>query len=174
MVKLSEKRREVAQLCSTLCDPMDCSLPGSSVHWDFPGKGTGMRCHFLLQGIFPTQGSNLGLPRCRQTLYHLSHQGSASSLESSLFISPGSRDQVSGCGSSVPSLEQCSSMHFMCPSFTLRLLHCVSYFPQPLLCSPRSSHCGLLLVHVGTHGPACGPFIGCSLCLECSSPTAPR
>ena len=35
-----------------------------------------MDCHFLLQGIFPTQGSNLGLPHCRQTLYCLSHQGS--------------------------------------------------------------------------------------------------
>ena len=34
-----------------------------------------MGCHFLLQGIFPTQGSNPGLPHCRQTLYHLSHQG---------------------------------------------------------------------------------------------------
>ena len=35
-----------------------------------------MGCHFLLQGIFPTQGSNAGLPHYRQTLYHLSHQGS--------------------------------------------------------------------------------------------------
>ena len=35
-----------------------------------------MGCHFLLQEIFPTQGLNLGLPHCRQTLYHLSHQGS--------------------------------------------------------------------------------------------------
>ena len=34
-----------------------------------------MDCQFLLQGIFPTQGLNLGLPHCRQTLYHLSHQG---------------------------------------------------------------------------------------------------
>ena len=34
-----------------------------------------MGCHFLLQGIFPTQGSNSGLPHCGQTLYHLSHQG---------------------------------------------------------------------------------------------------
>ena len=39
--------------------------------WDFPGKNTGVGCHFLLQGIFPTQGSNSGLPHCRQTLYHL-------------------------------------------------------------------------------------------------------
>ena len=43
--------------------------------WNFPGKSTGVGCHFLLQGIFPTQGSNPGLPHCRQTLYHLSHQG---------------------------------------------------------------------------------------------------
>ena len=42
--------------------------------WDFPGKGTGMGCHFLLQRIFPTQGLNLGLLHCRQTLYHLSHK----------------------------------------------------------------------------------------------------
>ena len=44
--------------------------------WDFPGKNTGVGCHFLLQGIFLTQGSNPGLPHCRQTLYHLSHRGS--------------------------------------------------------------------------------------------------
>ena len=44
--------------------------------WDFPGKNTGVGCCFLLQGIFLTQGSNLGLPHCRQTLYRLSHQGS--------------------------------------------------------------------------------------------------
>ena len=44
--------------------------------WDFPGKSTGVGCHFRLQRIFPTQGLNLGLPHCRQMLYHLSHQGS--------------------------------------------------------------------------------------------------
>ena len=43
--------------------------------WDFLGKSTGVGCHFLLQGIFPTQGSNPGLPHCRQKFYHLSHQG---------------------------------------------------------------------------------------------------
>ena len=42
--------------------------------WDFPGKSTGVGFHFLLQGIFLTQGSNLGLPHFRQTRYHLSHQ----------------------------------------------------------------------------------------------------
>ena len=43
--------------------------------WDFPGQNIGVGCHFLLQGIFLTQGSNLGLWHCRQTLYHLSYQG---------------------------------------------------------------------------------------------------
>ena len=66
----------VAQLCPTLCDPKDCSPPGSTVHGDSPGKNTWVGCHALLQGIFPTQESNPGLPHCRQTLYHLSHQGS--------------------------------------------------------------------------------------------------
>ena len=66
----------VAQSCPTLCASMDCSPPGCSVHGDSPGKNTGVDCHALLQGIFPTQGSNPGLPRCRQVVYHLSHQGS--------------------------------------------------------------------------------------------------
>ena len=41
----------------------------------FLGKSTGVGCHFLLQGIFPTRGSNLGLLHCRQIFHHLSHQG---------------------------------------------------------------------------------------------------
>ena len=50
--------------------------PTRLLPWDFPSKSTGVGCHFLLQGIFPTQGSNLGLPHCGQTLYLLSHQRS--------------------------------------------------------------------------------------------------
>ena len=46
------------QLWLILCDPMDCSLSGVSVHGDSPGKNTGVGCHFLLQGIFPIRGSN--------------------------------------------------------------------------------------------------------------------
>ena len=42
----------VAKSCLTLCDPMDCSPPGSSVRGDSPGKNTGVGCHFLLHGIF--------------------------------------------------------------------------------------------------------------------------
>ena len=55
---------------------MDCSPPGSSVPGIFQGKNTGVGCHFLLQGIFLTQGSNSGLLLFRQTLTHLSDQGS--------------------------------------------------------------------------------------------------
>ena len=42
--------------------------------WDSPGKDTGVGCRSLLQGIFPTLGSNPGLLHCRQLLYHLSHR----------------------------------------------------------------------------------------------------
>ena len=54
--------------------PHGCSLPGSSVHGDSPGKNTEVDCHALLQGIFPIQGWNLGLPHCRKILYRLRHQ----------------------------------------------------------------------------------------------------
>ena len=59
----------VTQLCPTPYDPMDCTL---LCPWDSPGENTRVgamstmsRCHALLQGIFPTQGSNPGLPHCR-------------------------------------------------------------------------------------------------------------
>ena len=71
----------MAQSCPTLCDLTDCNLTGTSIHGDSPGKNAGMGCHFLLQVIFPAQGSNPGLPHCRQILYHLSHQGSPRILE---------------------------------------------------------------------------------------------
>ena len=50
-----------AQLCLTLCDPMDCSPPGYSVQGILQAKNTGVGCHALLQEIFLTQGSNLSL-----------------------------------------------------------------------------------------------------------------
>ena len=69
-------RAKSLQSCLTLCNPMDCSPPGTSVHGDSPGKNTGVGCHALFQGIFPIQGLKPGLPHCRQILDHLSHQGS--------------------------------------------------------------------------------------------------
>ena len=62
----------VRQSCVTLCDSVDCSPPGSSVHGVSTGKNTGVGCHARLQGIFPTQESNQSLPHCRQILYQVS------------------------------------------------------------------------------------------------------
>ena len=52
-------RAKSLQSCLTLWDPMDYTLRGSSVHGILQAKNTGVGCHFLLWGIFPTQGSNL-------------------------------------------------------------------------------------------------------------------
>ena len=65
------KSVSVVQLCLTLCDLMDCSLPGSSVHGIVQASNTGVDCHALLQGIFPIQGSNLSLLHCRQIPNHI-------------------------------------------------------------------------------------------------------
>ena len=72
--------------------------PGNSL-----GKNTGVGCHSLLQGIFPTQGSNPGLPHCRQILYCLSHRGA-----SLFFIGMGrggGQDLICGHGLQTPALD---------------------------------------------------------------------
>ena len=71
---------KVAQSCLTLCNPMGCmSMEHSGLE---TGQNTGVDSLSLLQGIFPTQGSNPGFPHCRQILYQLSHKGSPRILES--------------------------------------------------------------------------------------------
>ena len=64
MKRHGEKSLSHVQLFATLWTVAYQALPP----WDFPGKNTGVGCHFLLQGIFPTQGLNSGLPHCRP--YH--------------------------------------------------------------------------------------------------------
>ena len=54
--------------------------------WNFPGQNTVVGSLSLLQGIFPIQGSNPGLPHCRWILYHLSHKGSHKNDNSALLI----------------------------------------------------------------------------------------
>ena len=58
------------QSCVTLCDPMDRSLPGSSVHGISQVRTLELGIHFLLQGVFPAQGLNPSLLLGRQILYH--------------------------------------------------------------------------------------------------------
>ena len=65
-----------ANLRLALFNPMDRSLPGSSCPWDFPGGNTGVSCHFLLQGIVPTLGSNLSLLHRQAGSLPPSHLGS--------------------------------------------------------------------------------------------------
>ena len=71
MVQVREKVK-VAQLCLTLCDPMDSNPPG---------QNTGVGSLSLLQGIFPTRGLIPGFPHCRRILYQLSHKESPRILE---------------------------------------------------------------------------------------------
>ena len=72
---LEESEVKVAQSCPTVCNPMNCSLPGSSVHGILQARI--LECSSsLLLGIFPTQGLNPGFLHCRWILNHLSHQGS--------------------------------------------------------------------------------------------------
>ena len=70
---------KAAQSCQTL-QPHGLHSP-----WNSPGQNTGMGSLSLRQGIFPTQGSNPGLPHCQQILYYLTHQGSCCKEYSWLF-----------------------------------------------------------------------------------------
>ena len=58
----------VTKSCLTLCNPMDCSLPGFYVHGIFQARVLEWVAISFSRGIFLTQGSNLGLPNCRQML----------------------------------------------------------------------------------------------------------
>ena len=112
---------EVTQSCPTLCNPMDNSLQRAPPSMGFLGKCTGVCCHFLLQGIFPTQGSNPGLPHCRQMLYGVSHWGS-------------------GCWRAL--LDISYVIPFLVGSLPSDVLHCrclslLSVFHLPLLPAPR-------------------------------------
>ena len=93
--------------CVRLCDPIDCSPPGSSVHGNSPGKNTGVGCGALLQGIFPTQestpcflcllhwqmGSLPAAPRGNPKRYHRTHQVFRKATVS--FVSPSPKSSLS-------------------------------------------------------------------------------
>ena len=104
-----ESESEVAQSCLTLCNPMDCSLPDSSIRGILQARILEWVAISFSRGSFPPRDLNPGLPRCRQTLYHLSHQGSPKKGVRSV---------------SVPSF----SFFLWCPLFPLpfveKLIHC--------------------------------------------------
>ena len=67
--------------------------------WGSPGQNTGVGSLSLPQGIFPTQGSNPGLPHCRRILYQLSHQGSPLNIYPASYFGPGPLDILSSSDS---------------------------------------------------------------------------
>ena len=120
--------------------------------WDSPGKNTGVGCHFLLQGIFPIQGLNPGLPYCRQILYHLSHQGSpnneyaAAAAAKSFQSCPTLCDPIDGSPPGSPSLGFSRQEHWSGLPFPSPMQKSVSEVAQscptlsdPMDCSPPGS-----------------------------------
>ena len=76
VLSMNKVKVKVAQSCPTLCNSYGLYSP-----WNSPGQNTGIGRLSFLQEIFPTQGSNPGLPQCRWILYQLSHKGSPRILE---------------------------------------------------------------------------------------------
>ena len=75
-LSLNYTKVKITELCSTLWDPIDCSLAGSSVHGILQARILEWVAIPFIQGIIPTQGLNQGLLHCRWILYQLSYQES--------------------------------------------------------------------------------------------------
>ena len=118
--------------------------------WSFSGKSTGVGCRFLLQGIFPTQGSNPGLPHYRQTLYHLSHQGSPKKFSPFLktSFSPSSQSIPEMVYPSLPTLHPipCLSGLLASANLHLPLYSCSIFHIGPLCLASVLSHLYLLIL----------------------------
>ena len=84
MFKLDLEKEEESE--NESCTVVSNSLQPHGLYslWNSPGQNTGVGSLALLQGIFPTQGLNQGLPHCGQILYYLSHKGSPKAEESEL------------------------------------------------------------------------------------------
>ena len=83
LMKVCDTRKKESEVESGSHSVMSDSMKPHGLYspWNCPGQNTGVGSFSLLQGIFPTQGSNPGFPHCRQILYHLSHKGSPRILE---------------------------------------------------------------------------------------------
>ena len=85
---------EVKQICESVsvsCSVMTDSLQPHGLQplrllcpWDSPGKNTTVGIHSLFPGIFPFQRSNPDLPHCKESLYHLNHQGKPGSVSEAI------------------------------------------------------------------------------------------
>ena len=130
--------------------PEDCSLPDSSIHGDSSGKSTRVGCDALLQGIFPTQGSNPGPPHCMQILYQFSHQGSPNHfiviLNSVFYL----------CRAEAPQMVDVLLGCLYHPRQSSLLLDfCTTNFHSPILCISLAEPCGFLVKLVGATTTSC-------------------
>ena len=110
----------VAQLCPTLCDPMECSPTRLLCPWNSPDKSTEVGSPSILQDIFPTQGPNLVLLHYKQILYCLSHSSIPACLsDESLQLCPTLCDPMdrSPLGSSVHGILQARILEWVAVPF---------------------------------------------------------
>ena len=102
---------------------MDRGAWQATVHGNCPGQNTGVGSCSLLQGIFPTQGSNTGLPHCRWILYQLSHQGSlnVNTAAKSLQSCPTLCDPIDGSppGFPVPGILQARTLEWVQEGYSM-------------------------------------------------------
>ena len=69
MIFMAYDFKKINKIRKTKLKPLRVLISSHIIHlWYLSGKNTGVSCHFLLQGIFPTLGLNPGFPHCRQTL----------------------------------------------------------------------------------------------------------
>ena len=142
MCKKEEKESEVTQSCLNLCDPMDCSLPGSSVRGIFQARILEWVAISSSRTSSPIQGSNPSLLHCRQTLYRLSQQGSpgvytGTNTRSHAHTEPQARPGTEAFPSSdIPSPVRCRHLPLSSP-------HPLVSLRPPLLqpvCKPLRAH----------------------------------
>ena len=111
--QLLKKRccKRESESCSVVFDSLQPH--GLYNPWNSPGQNTGVGSLSFLLWMFPTQGSNPGLPHCRQILYYLSHQGRLESILSELPGKP--RKRISQ--------QNCNSKRYMYPSVQSSTIH---------------------------------------------------
>ena len=150
-------------ICVWLCNPLDCSPPDSSVHGIFPNKNTGGGCHFLLQGIFLTQGLN-----GRQILYHWAIRETLGAKVNQQQIFPNYKTQV---WKNLVFLWAIKSAHALSttqkrwPNISLKGLHfCfIAVFSRRLSTYKRCWGTSLVVQQLRFHAPCRGPgFDPCS------------
>ena len=142
----------VAQSCPILCDPRDCSPPGSSP-WDSPGRNTEVGCHFLLQGIFPTQGWNPGISWLTSTIIQGPRSTSFRAPEPSTHFLHLLDLQYSYCLVAFSRNSALFSSSPLLPSFCF--LFCLSAFQQELsfFCYDLSFSDNGKILRYGNHKP---------------------